>query len=70
MDSSSFVKSKSLGKSRPLGIRVPSVRSSSNRGCTMAEMAVSREVGVYSSNRETRSIASAGVRGRNTLLKG
>jgi hypothetical protein len=32
----------------------------------MAEIAVSREVGVYSSNLETRSIASAGVRGRKT----
>jgi len=62
----SRVKSNSLGNSRPLGIRTPSCRSSSKNVWTIASIAPSRMLGVYSSRCETRSIASGDVRGRKT----
>lgn len=60
------MKSNNLGNSRPFGMRVPSWRSSSKNGCTIDSMAVNRAEGVYSNNLDTISMASAGVRGRNT----
>lgn len=62
----SRVKSKRAGRSFPLGIFVPSSRRSSKKGWHIASIALNRALGVYSSSRDTRSIASTGVRGRNT----
>ena len=65
----SRVKSKSLGMSLLFGMRVPSTRSSSKNGWHMASTSVRRDPGVYSSRRETRSIASGEVRGRKTYAR-
>lgn len=62
----SRVKLKRGGKSFPLGILVASTLRSSKNEWHMASIALRRALGVYSSNRETKSIASTGVRGRNT----
>jgi len=69
-ESSSRVKLNNGGKSFPFGILAPSTLSSSKNGCTIASNALRRALGVYSSSFDTRSIASADVRGRNTLENG
>ena len=63
----SRVKSNKRGNSFPLGILAPSPRSSSKNGWHIASIALRRASGVYSSSFETRSMASAAVRGRKTL---
>lgn len=60
------VKLKRGGLSRPLGSLRVGTRSSSKKAWAQASRGVSRAVGVYSSNREHRAIASGGVFGRNT----
>ena len=60
------VKLNNGGSSRPLGRRVEGSRSSSKKLCAQACSGVIRLDGVYSSSVLTRSIASGGVRGRNT----
>jgi hypothetical protein len=63
----SRVKSNNGGMSFPLAILASGTRRSSKKGCVIASIAVSRAEGVYSSNLEIKSIASGGVRGRNTF---
>lgn len=58
------------GMSFPVGIFASATRRSSKKGWHIASIAVSRAEGVYSRSFEMRSIASGGVRGRNTLTKG
>lgn len=60
------VKLKSEGFSLPLGSLTLGSRSSSKKECAQASRGVRRAVGVYSSRREHRAMASGGVRGRNT----
>lgn len=60
------VKLKSDGFSLPLGSLMLGSRSSSKNECAQASKGVRRAVGVYSSRREHRAMASGGVRGRNT----
>lgn len=60
------VKLKSEGFSLPLGSLTLGSRSSSKKECAQASKGVRRAVGVYSSRREHRAMASGGVRGRNT----
>lgn len=60
------VKLKSEGFSLPLGSLMLGSRSSSKKECAQASKGVRRAVGVYSSRREHRAMASGGVRGRNT----
>ena len=62
----SRVKLNRSGNSLPFGSFAPSARNSSNNECTIASTALNRAPGVYSSNFETRSIASGAVRGRKT----
>ena len=66
----SRVKSKSGGKSFPLGILAPSTRNSSKKGWTMASIAHNLACGVYSNSLDTKSIASGAVRGRKTCCEG
>ena len=54
------------GNSLPLGIRTPGCRSSLKKACAQASMGEMREEGVYSNSRLTSSMASGGVRERNT----
>lgn len=54
------------GSSRPLGSLVLGSRSSSKKLWAHASNGVILDDGVYSRRRETNSIASGGVRGRNT----
>jgi len=70
MRSSCSVKLKSGGNSLPLGSRVEASLSSSKKLWAQASKGVMRELGVYSSNLPTSSIASGGVRGRKTLVHG
>lgn len=70
LDSSWVVKLKSEGFSRPLGSLMLGSRSSSKKECAHASRGVRRAVGVYSSRREHKAMASGGVRGRNTLVQG
>lgn len=60
------VKLKREGFSLPLGSLTLGSRSSSKKEWAQASRGVSRAVGVYSSRREQRAMASGGVRGRNT----
>ncbi len=60
------VKLKSEGFSLPLGNLTLGSRSSSKKECAQASRGVRRAVGVYSSRREHRAMASGGVRGLNT----
>lgn len=60
------VKLNSEGFSLPLGSLTLGSRSSSKKECAQASKGVRRAVGVYSSRREHRAMASGGVRGRNT----
>ncbi|MEQ2207861.1 hypothetical protein XENOCAPTIV_019863 [Xenoophorus captivus] len=60
------VKLKSEGFSLPLGSLMLGSRSSSKKECAQASRGVRRAVGVYSSKREQRAMASGGVRGRKT----
>ena len=60
------VKLKREGFSLPLGSLTLGSRSSSKKECAQASRGVRRAVGVYSSRREHRAMASGGVRGRNT----
>lgn len=62
------VKLKSDGFSLPLGSLMLGSRSSSKNECAQASKGVRRAVGVYSSRREHRAMASGGVRGRNTWI--
>lgn len=54
------------GSSLPYGSRVFVSRSSSKKVWAQAWSGEIRDEGVYSSSRDTRSIASGGVRARNT----
>lgn len=65
----SRVKSNKGGMSFPLAILASGTRRSSKKGCVMASIAVRRAEGVYSSSLEIKSIASGGVRGRNTCCE-
>lgn len=60
------MKLNSEGFSLPLGSLTLGSRSSSKKECAQASKGVRRAVGVYSSRREHRAMASGGVRGRNT----
>lgn len=60
------VKLKREGLSLPLGSLTLGSRSSSKKEWAHASRGVRRAVGVYSSRREHRAMASGGVRGRNT----
>lgn len=60
------VKLKSGGNSLPLGSRVFGSRSSLKKAWAQACSGEMREEGVYSNRRDTRSMASGGVRVRNT----
>lgn len=60
------VKLKREGFSLPLGSLTLGSRSSSKKECAQASRGVRRAVGVYSSRREHRAMASGGVRGLNT----
>lgn len=60
------VKSKSGGSWQPFGRQVPSARSSSKNRCVHACSGLILRRGVYSSNRPTTSVASAGVLDRKT----
>ena len=64
------MKSKRGGISFPLAILASGALRSSKKGCVIASIEVRRAEGVYSSNFAMRSIASGGVRGRNTFEKG
>lgn len=64
------VKLKSDGFSLPLGSLTLGSRSSSKKECAQASSGVRRAVGVYSSRREHKAMASGGVRGRNTCAGG
>lgn len=63
------VKLKSDGFSLPLGSLTLGSRSSSKKVCAQASRGVRRAVGVYSSRREHKAMASGGVRGRKTCDK-
>ena len=56
------------GSSRLLGSRELGSRSSSKKVCAQASMGDILREGVYSSRRLTTSMASGGVRGRNTCV--
>lgn len=60
------VKLKRAGVSRPFGSLTFGSRNSSKNECAQASSGVNRAVGVYSSRRLHRAIASGGVRGRKT----
>ena len=68
--SSESVKLNKGGRSRPLGSFVAGSRSSSKKVCAHACSGEILADGVYSSKRETRSMASGEVRARNTFCKG
>lgn len=70
LDNSWVVKLKREGLSLPLGSLTLGSRSSSKKEWAQASRGVRRAVGVYSSRREHRAMASGGVRGRNTLVQG
>jgi hypothetical protein len=57
-----------MGRSFPLDILVSGFRSSSKKGCTKASLAVGRDWGLYCKTCVIRSIASGGVRDRNTYM--
>ena len=63
------VKLKRRGKSRPFGSLVPGSRSSSKKVWAQAWRGVILALGVYSSRRDTRSIASGLVLARNTYSR-
>lgn len=54
------------GRLRPFGNRVFGSLSSSKKGWAQACKGDKRDDGLYSNKRETKSIASGGVRARNT----
>jgi hypothetical protein len=64
--SSCSVKLNSGGNSLLLGSRVPGSRNSLKNGWPQAWRGVMRDDGVYSNSRDTNSMASGGVRVRNT----
>jgi len=70
IESSVCVQLNNGGNSLPLGRRVLGSRNSSKKPWAHASRGVTRAPGVYSRRRETRVIASTGVRGRKTFDHG
>lgn len=70
IDSSTGLKLKRRGSSRPLGRWAVGWRSSSKKAWAQASRGDSLVTGVYSNRREQREMASGGVRGLNTFVQG